>query len=49
MEDYIEFYQALAYKTSLRAFWVTGDADEQGSYVAVLLLASLCKLVTWKT
>lgn len=45
MQDCMEFYRALAYKTSLRALWLAGDQDEQGLDAAELLLASLCKLV----
>lgn len=45
MQDCMEFYRALAFKTSLKALSLAGDADEQGIDVAELLLASLCKLV----
>lgn len=45
MQDCMEFYRALAHKTSLKALSLAGDADEQGVDAAELLLASLCKLV----
>lgn len=45
MQDCMEFYRALAFKTSLRALSLAGDADEQGMEAAELLLASLCRLV----